>query len=874
MATVQKTTLKRYNGTDWDPVYLANSADISYLGLAITVDKGSASDFADAENIVATTATRDLLTRIINNMTKMTVDTIPGIADGSGITSIDASKITGVIDRANLPTDVGGKGVEVDDEDAKGELTSDDVNAGDIVKVTGGKVYLVTATAPTVTYMELSDSASEIAWSRITGTPTTLSGYGITDAVNASEKVTEASSANAGKILVLDPNGKLAADITGDAATLGGQASSYYASAQSVTDLGNRVTTAEGEIDQLQTDVKNIDAAWITSGTIDIARLPATVIERMHVITEETELETLTTAQVQNGDTVKVTATGKMYYVIDDTKLGTGEYMQAFTEYTAGTASAVEWSGILSKPTTVAGYGITDAVATGDLVDSARTVTGNAGKVLKIGADGKLNADITGDAATLGGQSASYFGTAADVSALKSAVGNGEGGLVKDVSDLKTTVGSADSGLVKDVNDIKTQIGNAGTSGILKDIADLKAGTAIQALAASKLTGTVARANLPADISGRLFKLADLNTAKTTLTPETAATGDLVKLNNGQVYVIVDGTQLSADEGYELIVDTQASVDWAHITGTPTTLSGYGITDAVAASEKTTSAGAGSAGKILVLNASGKLDVDVTGDAATLGGQAPAHYATAQSVTDLGGRVTTAEGEIDQLQTDIKAIDAAWIASGTIDIARLPHGALERCVVVANDTARFALTTGDVQVGDTVKVTETGKMYFVVDDAQLSTEDGYEIYTAGTASAVEWSGVLNKPNTLAGYGITDAVAASEKTTSAGAGSAGKILVLNAEGKLDADITGHVDWANINDKPTSSVAQIDEAVTNAAHTNRTVLDALTDASGRLTYNGTGLATKPELDEVALGSLKVVDELPGSAAEGQLVLEKIK
>lgn len=37
MATIQKTTLKRYNGTDWDPVYLANSADISYLGAGFTV---------------------------------------------------------------------------------------------------------------------------------------------------------------------------------------------------------------------------------------------------------------------------------------------------------------------------------------------------------------------------------------------------------------------------------------------------------------------------------------------------------------------------------------------------------------------------------------------------------------------------------------------------------------------------------------------------------------------------------------------------------------------------------------------------------------------------------------------------------------------
>jgi len=98
------------------------------------------------------------------------------------------------------------------------------------------------------------------------------------------------------------------------------------------------------------------------------------------------------------------------------------------------------------------------------------------------------------------------------------------------------------------------------------------------------------------------------------------------------------------------------------------------------------------------------------------------------------------------LETTLSNFDASKITSGTIDIARIPHGALERCVVVANDTARFALTSDDVQVGDTVKVTATGLMYFVVDIDHLDTEAGYEVYTAGTASAVEWSGVLNKPS--------------------------------------------------------------------------------------------------------------------------------
>lgn len=96
---------------------------------------------------------------------------------------------------------------------------------------------------------------------------------------------------------------------------------------------------------------------------------------------------------------------------------------------------------------------------------------------------------------------------------------------------------------------------------------------------------------------------------------------------------------------------------------------------------------------------------------------------------------------------DITGMSASKL-TGTIDIARLPHGALERCKIVADDATRFKLTTAEVQTGDTVKVTATGKMYFVVDDTKLSTEAGYEIYTAGSATSVPWSGVTGKPSTF------------------------------------------------------------------------------------------------------------------------------
>lgn len=125
-----------------------------------------------------------------------------------------------------------------------------------------------------------------------------------------------------------------------------------------------------------------------------------------------------------------------------------------------------------------------------------------------------------------------------------------------------------------------------------------------------------------------------------------------------------------------------------HVTGgmNPTTLAGYGITDAAAKSHK-------------------HGDADITGVAAN--------------------KIT-----------------------GKLSLDQLPAGALERCVVVADDAARLALTSADIQKGDTVKVTSTNKMYYVVDDTKLNAETGYEVYAAGSAASVPWSGVTGRPSTF------------------------------------------------------------------------------------------------------------------------------
>lgn len=108
------------------------------------------------------------------------------------------------------------------------------------------------------------------------------------------------------------------------------------------------------------------------------------------------------------------------------------------------------------------------------------------------------------------------------------------------------------------------------------------------------------------------------------------------------------------------------------------------------------------------------------------------------------------KGHIIGIKT-ANGLDASKITSGTINIERLPKGALERLVIVANQTARFALTTADVQEGDTVKQSDTGVMYFVINSTKLDNEAGYSVYTVGAATSVPWSGVTNAPTKVSQF---------------------------------------------------------------------------------------------------------------------------
>ena len=133
---------------------------------------------------------------------------------------------------------------------------------------------------------------------------------------------------------------------------------------------------------------------------------------------------------------------------------------------------------------------------------------------------------------------------------------------------------------------------------------------------------------------------------------------------------------------------------------------------------------------------------------------------------------------------------------GLIPISYIPKDAFQDCVTVVDDTARFALTTDDVQNGDCVYVNSSQIMYFVVDDTKLDLAAGYKALAAGIAAQA----VADKD----GNDITTTYTTKNELI-------GKQDTIDSSHKLNADL---VDDTSATHKFTTS-AQLSQIATNTA-----------------------------------------------------------
>jgi hypothetical protein len=201
--------------------------------------------------------------------------------------------------------------------------------------------------------------------------------------------------------------------------------------------------------------------------------------------------------------------------------------------------------------------------------------------------------------------------------------------------------------------------------------------------------------------------------------------------------------------------------------------------------------------------------------------------------------------------TSSSNLDASKLTSGTVDIARLPQGALERLIKVANEAARYALTTADVQLGDTVQQLDTGIMYVVTDTGHLDSAAGYTEYTAGTAASVPWSGVTGKP--------TFAAVATSGAYSDLIGTPTIPTVNDATLTIQQNgVNVQTFTANASTNATANIQCVDltsnqtvggiKTFSNAPVVNSISLDGKTigtDANGNMTYDGNKVLTNANL-----------------------------
>ena len=441
-----------------------------------------------------------------------------------------------------------------------------------------------------------------------------------------------------------------------------------------------------------------------------------------------------------------------------------------------GTADAVEWNNVLDKPTTIAGYGITDAKIDGNnVVLGDKTITpytpsnpptypvdsvnGKTGVVVLNAADvGALpNTTVIPDKTSQLDNDSGYI-TANDVP-VKS-VDGATGNVVTNA--VKTTIQALTDAQKQQA---RTNIG-AGTSSFDGDYNSLT----------NKPTIPTKTSQLTND-SGFITDAALTGYAKTTDIPTKTS-----QLDNDSHYITANEAPVqSVNTKTGAVVLTQDDVG----DGTTYVRTHNDFTDALKTQINTNKDNIAMAeGDIDGLQTDvGTLKTNVTSLQTALTSKQDVIVGAASTITEdnlatdralvsnSSGKVAVSnvtstelgylDGVTSNIQTQLdKKLEKAPVTSvnsktGAVQLNASDVGALPDTTVIPTKTSQLdndsgfitdipiasATQLGGVKVGAGLSVTENGV---------LSATGG------GTADAVEWNNVLDKPTTIAGYGITDA----------------------------------------------------------------------------------------------------------------------
>lgn len=484
---------------------------------------------------------------------------------------------------------------------------------------------------------------------------------------------------------------------------------------------------------------------------IPSALIPAEFKE-IKVVADIAERNTLATpfvgmsAFVKDATADSTVASGGAFYIYDGSawvKTSEAESMDV----------VLNWSAIQDKPTTIAGYGITDAVNVSEVVDTA-----TANKILKLNADGKLPADVTGNAATASKLAAAVLiGVKGDVNAASVAFDGSK--------DVEVNIVLSDTGVAADTY--------------------------------TKVT---------VDAKGR----------------------------------VTAGASLEASDIPDL--------DWSKITtGKPTTVDGYGITDAVKKTGDTmtgmlTLAGAPTAD----LHAATKAYVD--------------SVVQGLDVKESVRAATTGNLTL----TSVSAVDGVTLAEGDRVLVKDQTNAAENGVYVKSGA-------GLVRAADFVQGKVSSGAFTFVEEGTVNANNGFVLATDGAiavgTTALTFSQFSGMGQIIAGTGIgkngneiylTDSGVTAGTYTKVTVDAKGRVT---AAENLSSDDLPEIAWAVITGKPSSSVEDIDDAVTKKhAHANAAQLDKVGEADGVMTYGGSKMATQTYVQSMVVVSETEPQDLP--------------